>query len=518
MKYTFEFLEDEVWWGGASVKGTEYPLTKNSVLYENFHVKVLNQAMPFYLSNKGRYIWSENPFEVKVENGIFYFEGEDIAIYDGGNSLKDAYLTAMKKHFPFNKKKLPREFFKTAQYCTWMEFTYEPTQEGVLNYAKSIIDNGLEPGILIIDEGWHKPYGIWDFDFYKFPNPKEMVDKLHKMGFIVMLWVVPCVSPDGFNFITNVDEQLNFTGRFLKPFIKTKEGKPALFWWWNGFSALLDLRKEDDKTYLSEKLDYLMETYGIDGFKFDGGSVDMYTPSNIVNGEPSDDHDAIAMNIAWNEFGTSYTYHEFKDTFKGGGKNAIQRICDRGHKWDEDGINTLIPCMIAQGLIGTPFICPDMIGGGQWNYAQDPDFKVDEELFVRMAQASALAPMMQFSWAPWRVVSKENYQHIVEAAQLHKKMADKIIDVISESEISGEPVIRNLEYNYPNQGYAFIKDEFMVGKDILVAPVITKETYERKVVFPEGKWKDEDGNIFKGNSEYILKSPINKLLYFIKIK
>ena len=82
MKYTFEFLENEIWWGGASVRGTQYPLTKESVLYENFNVKVLNQAMPFYLSNKGRYIWSENPFEVTIENGVFSFEGKDIEMHE----------------------------------------------------------------------------------------------------------------------------------------------------------------------------------------------------------------------------------------------------------------------------------------------------------------------------------------------------------------------------------------------------------------------------------------------------
>ena len=51
-------------------------------------------------------------------------------------------------------KTLPREFFKTAQFNTWVEFTYNPTQEGVLKYAHSIIDNGFDPCILIIDKGW----------------------------------------------------------------------------------------------------------------------------------------------------------------------------------------------------------------------------------------------------------------------------------------------------------------------------------------------------------------------------
>lgn len=45
---------------------------------------------------------------------------------------------------------------------------------------------------------------------------------------------------------------------------------------------------------------------------------------------------------------------------------------------------------------------------------------------------------------------------------------------------------RNLEYNDPHQGYLFIVDEFMVGEDILVAPMMTKGTRECKVPFPAG--------------------------------
>ena len=60
-----------------------------------------------------------------------------------------------------------------------MQFTYNPTQEKVLEYAHGIVDNGFEPGILIIDEGWHQSYGTWDFDKIKFPEPEKMVEELH---------------------------------------------------------------------------------------------------------------------------------------------------------------------------------------------------------------------------------------------------------------------------------------------------------------------------------------------------
>jgi alpha-glucosidase len=110
-----------------------------------------------------------------------------------------------------------------------------------------------------------------------------------------------------------------------------------------------------------------------------------------------------------------------------------------------------------------------MIGGGSWAHNVDPDFKMDEELFVRMAEASALMPMMQFSWAPWRVLSPEAQAMVKAAADLHRRMAGEILALVRDAEVRGEPIVRSLEYNDPHKGYEHIMDEFMLGEDILVA-------------------------------------------------
>ncbi len=512
---TIKFYDGEYFWGGTSTNGINNPYGKDSDYEEDYREGCRNQTMPLFLSNKGRYVWSEYPFKVTIKNGVMTLEGENIQVVEAGKTLKDAYLCAMRRHFPFDKKQLPDIFFKTAQYNTWMEFIYSPTQDGVLNYAQSILDNGFTPGILIIDEGWHGRYGEWEFDKYKFPSPKEMVDKLHEMGFKVMLWVVPLVCADGRFFIEHSRAFLPTAHKDAdKLFLRNNEGNVGLFHWWNGYSAILDMRKECDRAFLDEQLQALIKNYGIDGFKFDGGIPNMYHPNNMINGTPRPDHDAHAMNIAWNEFGRRYTLHEYKDTYKGGGKNCIQRLCDKHHSWTGDGINQLIPCSILQGLLGTPFICPDMIGGGQWVDSANPDFEIDEELFVRMAQVSAFCPMMQFSWAPWRVLSKKSLGLIKEANRIHCELSDEIISLVRKSEVSGEPIIRNLEYDSPHMGFERIIDEFLLGEDILVAPVVTPKTYEREVIFPIGEWTDNAGNVYQGGEKYTLACPIEKVLWF----
>lgn len=523
MLFKVKIRENECFWGGAVADGLGMPISKDSTYSMDFREDAHNQMMPLFLSSDGRYIWSEKSFRVWIENGELCFEGDgEFELYDGGTCLRDAYLHAMENHFPFEEtrvfgKTLPREFFKTAQFNTWVEYTYEPTQEKVLEYARGAIKNGFDPGILIIDEGWHTRYGQWKFDLHKFPDPRAMVDELHDLGFTVMLWVTPMVTADGVDFCMATSEFFS-PDTYNKQFLRNKAGDVALIEWWNGYSAILDLRREWDRKYLKDRLDYLMNEYGVDGFKFDGGSYCTYSPKSMINGEPREDHDQAELNLAWNEFGAQYKFHEYKDTFKGGGKATIQRLCDREPKWQGGGIDTLLPCSILQGLFGHPFICPDMIGGGSWVFAHDPSFKIDEELFVRMAQASALFPMMQFSWAPWRVLSPEAYRAVVSAYELHRSMSETIISLVEDAERTGEPILRTLEYNDPHKGFATVTDEFMLGTDILVCPVVTPGTRERTVAFPSGSWQDENGNIYTGDSKIKMNAPLERLLWFKRVK
>ncbi|MBQ8163421.1 MAG: hypothetical protein IJZ93_03520 [Clostridia bacterium] len=518
MNLKIKMLDDELWYGGSVAEAMKNPFD-SACVFDYDMEKGLNQTMPLFVSTKGRYIWCEDPMKVHIEGGVFDLSANsDIILCQCGDCLKDAYLNACNKHFKFSGKIPPLKFFESAQYNTWMELDYHQNQESILKYAHGIVDNGYEAGVLMIDEGWHTRYGLWEWDFVKFPDPKGMIEELHSLGFKVMLWVVPMVTSDGQAFSMSYFPYNNFLNGACgdkKYFLRTDDGKVALVEWWNGFSAMLNMCNPDDRDFLDSKLRGLVDEYGVDGFKFDGGTINMYHQDYIVNGNQTK-YTPAEMNIAWNEFGTRYKYHEYKDTFKGGGKPVIQRLRDRNHSWNEDGIDTILPSVLLQGLIGHPFVCPDMIGGGWWSLNYDPNFKLDQELFVRMAQVSALLPMMQFSWAPWRMLDKNHAQLCLEAAQLHKKFAPYIIELVKESATSGEPIVRHMEYEYPHSGYERTLDQFMLGKDILVAPVVEKGHFTRQVSLPSGKWKYLGKTEYEGGKTVIVDAPIDVLPYFLK--
>ncbi len=84
-------------------------------------------------------------YNVYKLGGEFILESQyDISLYHAGSTLKDAYIHSLKAHFPFSKESLKEEFFTSAQFNTWIEFTYHQNQEGIIEYAKQDVAAGYK--------------------------------------------------------------------------------------------------------------------------------------------------------------------------------------------------------------------------------------------------------------------------------------------------------------------------------------------------------------------------------------
>ena len=76
--------------------------------------------------------------------------------------------------------------------------------------------------------------------------------------------------------------------------------------------------------------------------------------------------------------------------------------------------------MLVEGIMGYPFSCPDMIGGGQFKSFLDGAV-IDQELVVRSTQCPALMPMMLFSVALWRILNEANLEAVKKAIDIRQK-------------------------------------------------------------------------------------------------
>ena len=83
---------------------------------------------------------------------------------------------------------------------------------------------------------------------------------------------------------------------------------------------------------------------------------------------------------------------------------------------------------------------------------------------------------------------------------------------------TGEPILRPMEYDFPQNGYETVKDQFLIGDSLLVAPVLEKNMTKRIVLVPKGTWENEVGTIFKGPKAIEMNAEIDVLPYLKKIK
>jgi len=510
-----DMIEGEYWWGGLSTEGHNTPYDANSqVSHDQWANDEGNQAQPILLSNKGRYVWSHNPIKYVFDKGYIQVTTRvgEIQYGSAGMNLRDAYEYASKNFFAPNGKIPEEKLFTHPQYNTWIELIYNQNEEDILKYAQGILDNGYPPGVLMIDDNWQENYGTWQFSPRRFKDPKAMIQKLHDMGFQVMLWVCPFVSPDSevFRYLAKEGMLLQAPQETQEVQWKNTQDRVAIIRWWNGASACLDLTNPKTNKWFKDQLDHLVDEYGVDGFKFDAGDAQFYE-SGIVSFESVLPNDHTAL---YAQFGLDYPLNEYRASWKMAGLPLAQRLRDKGHNWED--LQKLIPDQMSQSLMGYAYTCPDMIGGGEYGSFIDLA-SVDEELVVRSAQVHALMPMMQFSVAPWRVLSKENAGYCLEAAKLHEKMGPYILELANQASKTGEPIVKPMALAFPNDGYEIIKDQFVLGDEIIVTPVVTKGDLKRKVVLPKGKWQDEKGKIYKGNKTVEIEVPLGRLPFFTKV-
>ena len=506
---SISIMQNEKWWSGVINEAQLMPYSSGT----NYTFKMLgdndgNQVQPLLLSSKGRYVWSEEPFQIQFKNRVLQISGlAQIDTGTAGSTLKEAQLLVRNKYFPASGKFPDTLLVTKPQYNTWIELNYNQNENDVLKYAHAIIENGLPVGVLMIDDTWEEDYGVWDFHPKRFPNPKKMMDELHQLGFKVMVWVCPFVSADSKEYRELVEKRA-----LIKD--SNELHTASMISWWNGFSAELDFSNPAAVNWFQDKLNYLQNTYGVDGFKFDAGDF-IYYPFNSISKEKITPNQHSSL---YGKIGLQYSLNEYRACWKMGGQPLVQRLRDKEHNWAD--MQKLIPGMVLTGLVGYTFSCPDMIGGGELNSFSGVQKNIDQELIVRSAQCHALMPMMQFSVAPWRVLDSIHFAAVKKAVELRMKFTPLIVKLIKQSAQSGEPIIKSMEYVFPNQGFAETNDQYMLGDSIMVAPIVNKGTV-RVVKFPKflkGKWKAAGGKIYNGGTVVSIDAPLDMLPYFEIVK
>ncbi|MEP6741243.1 MAG: TIM-barrel domain-containing protein, partial [bacterium] len=186
---------------------------------------------------------------------------------------------------------------------------------------------------------------------------------------------------------------------------------------------------------------------------------------------------------------------------------------DTNSTWEALALN--IPMFTTLGLSGEPFVGSD-VGGfiGRGN----------GELLTRAYEVSFLAPFCRnhkvidgYDQEPWRF--GKYYEDIIRKyLKLRYQLLPFLYTILEEAHQSGVPLFRPLVLNYQDDPNTYnLDDEFMIGDDLLVAPVVKPDVTRRLVYLPKGMWYDYWTNKkYEGGTMVSADAPLETVPIFVR--
>ncbi len=182
------------------------------------------------------------------------------------------------------------------------------------------------------------------------------------------------------------------------------------------------------------------------------------------------------------------------------------------------GIASLTPDMLNRAVGGAYGYGTDI--GGYFDYTTPP---TDKELFLRWSEWAALSPVFRLhgtarsgTHTPWSYDGEtiRVYKHL---SRLHERAVPLIMRLWRNAEKTGVPPTRPLWLQFSSDPNAAGQDqEWMLGKNVLVAPVVTEGASSRQVYFPHGCWKATGANPkrYRGRRSAKVGAGLTQLPYF----
>jgi len=488
----------------------------------------LYQSHPFFIGlkeNKAYGIFFDNTYRTHFDMGhtfedryIFRSEGGELDYYFiAGPLVKDVV-----KRFSFltGYMPLPPIWALGHMICRW---SYYPETE-VMDIARRARAEEIPLDVIWLDIHYMDGYRCFTWDKSRFPDLSGMVSKLHAMGYKVVSMINPGIKADPRYFVFKEGIQRD-------AFVKYPHGGLYIGKVWPKECVFPDFTRLDVRKWWGSLYNGLLEA-GIDGFWNDMNEPDIFHPQTGTMDDNAVFND-FGLNSSHKKIHNVYGSYMAKATLEGisrlmgkkrafvlsrAGYSGLQRYAA---SWTGDNTSNFdhlrlqIPMFLNMGLSGTPFIGSDI--GGFFKSAS-------AELLVRWYQASSLVPLMrehncrgEYDQEPW--VHGDPYKSFIRKyINMRYRLLPYLYTCFYEASKDGSPIMRPLLYEYQQDSNTFtLDDQFLIGRDILVAPVLQEGAVRRLVYLPKGNWYDyETKDVLEGNRSMYYDAPLSMLPVFIK--
>lgn len=438
----------------------------------------------------------------------------------------------------------------------WMSSNGWNTQKEALEQLRQMKETAI-PATVMVLEAWsdEETFYIWndakytprkdggpfryeDFEFPadgKWPDPKAFCECLERDGVKLILWQIPVIKYEAAPHGAQLDLDWEYAienGLCLK----NQDGTPYhITEMWFGNSLIPDFTDPRTQEWWLNCRRYLVTELGVAGFKTDGGEFLFDPEASFADGRK--------VAEAHNDFPNLYEglYHKLLSghggiTFSRAGYTGAQRYPIH---WAGDQRSTFselkgqLTAGLSLGLSGVPFWGFD-IGGFAGDFPST-------ELYLRSAALAAFAPVMQFHseprggqydmvarshWnndrSPWNMALANNDDAIVPVYRLFANLRMNLLPYIwQEAQYSSKtlrPMMAHLIYDYWEDSLIRdLGDEYMFGRDLLVAPVITEGAQGRDLYLPQGVWYDLwTGERHTGGQMIKFVCPLDRIPVFVR--
>lgn len=460
--------------------------------------KALYKSIPFFLVLTDTHVYGiflDNTYKSCFNMGqeseeYFWFGAEDGNLdyyYISGTSIAEVlkrytYLTGTCP--------LPQKWTLGYHQSRWGYITQEDVEE----IAAGLRENDIPCDAIHFDIDYMQDYKVFTWNKERYHNdPAGFLKKLAAQGFKPVVINDPGVKKErGYE----VYEEGVKNGYFAK----TPEGEVYINEVWPGEAAFPDFGNPAVRKWWGGKQRFLLDM-GVRGVWNDMNEPASFQgplPQDTVFSDEERESSHREMHNVYGHFMAKAAYQGLKE-LDGRRPFLITRACYAGSQkyttaWTGDNtslwahLQMLIPQLCNLGLSGMPFVGTDIGGFGA---------DTTPELMARWIQAGCFSPLCRNHSAagtrrqePWQF-GKEVLDIYRKYVKLRYRLIPYVYDLFYEEERTGAPVMRPLVFHYEKDKTArTCNDEFMLGSQILVAPVVNQGMTRRMVYLPEGEWYD----------------------------
>ncbi len=359
-------------------------------------------------------------------------------------------------------------------------------------------------------------FASFSFDPARFPNSAAMVAALQRRGYHVFIFIAPWALGDN-----AVDaERFGYyapRSRILIDYTNLD----AASWWMARVQSLVDMGitglKLDRSEFALSELD-VVPNLATDIWADGRSGREVQNDYPIIYARVH--HDAFAARLGGgflNYLRAGYAGSQQYGIFWGGDTPGTASFLI-GAPTDL-GLRSAILSLAHVAFMGFPIWGTDT--GGYYEFG-------DRDVFARWLEFSALCPIMEIGGtgphAPWDMPTEPHYDpEMIDIYRryvtLHHELGPLLYSLAIEAHRSGRPLARPLVFDYPDDpAVGDLWDEFLIGHDLLVAPLWRVGDRSRQVYLPRGTWIDfwDPAQRVQGPTTITADAPLDRLPLYVR--